>query len=137
MNIPIIHRRSGKTPAWKVDDNGCYRWMGAIHPTGGYGRWRQRYAHREVYREVYGAIPVGHEIHHTCGVRDCVRPEHLVAVTRARHLALHGQGRIDAATAGEIRKCAASGELRRETARRFGISRSYVSLIVTGRRLAA
>jgi hypothetical protein len=45
--------------------------------------------HRHVYAEHYGPIPEGLEIHHTCGVKHCLNPAHLRAMTHADHMRLH------------------------------------------------
>lgn len=64
--------------------DGCWEWQGKRLPTG-YGRfsyvgvWLQ--AHRfawELVREE--RIPDGHDLHHTCGKRSCVNPDHLEPV---------------------------------------------------------
>lgn len=40
----------------------------------------------------YGAAYIeGLEVHHECGVRRCVNPEHLVPLTRAEHAAVHAE----------------------------------------------
>jgi hypothetical protein len=39
--------------------------------------------HRLVYELVRGPIPAGQHIDHLCGVRRCVNPDHLEAVTQA------------------------------------------------------
>ena len=64
---------------------------GAVLPNG-YWSWKRRktiYGHRHVFEECYGSIPKGHEIHHSCGRRDCVNPEHMMLVTRQQHSQLH------------------------------------------------
>jgi hypothetical protein len=37
------------------------------------------------YELAYGAIPDGLQLHHTCGVRLCVNPSHLIALTVEAH----------------------------------------------------
>ena len=63
---------------------GCWRWAGSLS-SGGYGKFGLRYqtrsAHRVAYEIENGPIPPGLFIHHVCGVRLCVRPSHLQAVT--------------------------------------------------------
>lgn len=39
-------------------------------------------AHRIVYEALVGSIPAGYEVDHLCFVRNCVKVEHLEAVTR-------------------------------------------------------
>lgn len=64
-----------------VDD--CWLWTnkpdrdgyGVAHVEG--KQWR---AHRLSYRFHVGPIPDGHELDHTCDLRLCVRPSHLVPV---------------------------------------------------------
>lgn len=70
----------------KTED--CWHWKGAISDPG-YGRIsvgnRLRYAHRLSYELNVGPIPDGLSIDHLCRVRDCVRPDHLEAVTLAEN----------------------------------------------------
>ena len=42
------------------------------------------------YEEAYGPVPPGHVVHHTCENQWCVEPTHLVAITSAEHIRLHG-----------------------------------------------
>lgn len=67
----------------KVDKSGeCWLWTGAIDSCG-YGLFRgsEVRAHRMAYALNTGPIPEGMSIHHSCGVRHCVNPAHLEAVT--------------------------------------------------------
>ena len=70
----------------KTDD--CWLWMASGNKWG-YGQfWYQGKfvgTHRMSYVLEYGSIPGGKVIHHTCHNRRCVRPDHLVALTRAEH----------------------------------------------------
>jgi len=72
----------------KVDKRGeCWRWTaGKSHD--GYGRFsyggrggHEPYAHRVAFVLAGRRLPAGYVVDHICHVRDCVRPEHLRAVT--------------------------------------------------------
>lgn len=72
----------------RSDNQGCWRWIGAIGGTG-YGTfkvsgtyWR---AHRFAYTFWVGAIPDGMHLDHLCRVPSCVNPEHLEPVTNAEN----------------------------------------------------
>jgi hypothetical protein len=69
--------------------SGCVLWKGRRSPNG-YGRVGDGgYAHRAAYEAVHGAIPNGFHLHHTCGVKACVNPEHLEALTAEQHASRH------------------------------------------------
>ena len=61
--------------------DGCWLWLGGL-TWNGYARiWhsgKERKAHRVVYGAYCGSIPKGSKIKHTCGVRHCVNPSHLI-----------------------------------------------------------
>jgi hypothetical protein len=63
----------------------CWIWQGATVGTG-YGWWRRRYAHRVAYEAAHGPIPKGMQIDHLCGVKTCINPDHLEAVTQGENL---------------------------------------------------
>lgn len=68
---------------------GCWKWGGYINRCG-YGtlgvNHGQFQAHRIMHEVYHGEIPDGHHVHHLCGVRDCVNPHHLIAVTPSEHI---------------------------------------------------
>lgn len=68
----------------KVDKSGfCWEWQGTKIGAG-YGHFRRGglvLAHRISYELEVGPIPEGHVVHHVCGNRGCVRPDHLRAIT--------------------------------------------------------
>jgi hypothetical protein len=89
-----------KTPAierlWPKVDKGaadeCWRWTGAVNNRG-YGvirsdapGWPLAYVHRLVYETEVGEIPETLVIDHLCGVRNCVNPAHLEAVTHTENV---------------------------------------------------
>ena len=69
-------------------NSGCWLWMGAV--SFGYARveWggKNKRAHRVIYELCGGEIPLGFEIDHKCGVRCCVNPDHLDAVTKQENI---------------------------------------------------
>ena len=66
---------------------GCWMWRGAKTKWGGQlrgdnkSRWL---AHRFAYTILVGTIPPNHEVRHSCGVKLCVNPGHLIATPRAK-----------------------------------------------------
>jgi hypothetical protein len=72
----------------------CWLWQRACDSRG-YGHYwyggRLRKAHAVYWEEVNGPIPPGRELHHRCDVKSCVRPDHLVPLTRAEHTAIDGR----------------------------------------------
>lgn len=76
-----------------VDENGCWIYQGARFPDG-YGSIGCRPAHRLFYQRLVGPIPRGYEIHHECGVRLCVNPQHLRPLTREEEYPLDTDGAI-------------------------------------------
>ncbi len=70
-------------------DGQCLRWRRA-RTAKGYGlishAGRLQQVHRLAYELWVGPIPAGLEIDHICRVRDCLRADHMEAVTHAENL---------------------------------------------------
>lgn len=69
--------------------NGCMLWTAYVNYHG-YGMFhlegRPRMAHRISYELAYGLHGPGLELDHLCGVRHCVAPLHLEAVTHTENV---------------------------------------------------
>lgn len=80
--------------------SGCWLWEGSIHKHTGYGQLAMPggvpiRAHRLSYQLFKGTIPKGLDVRHTCDVRPCVNPDHLLLGTRKQNM-------DDAASRGRI-----------------------------------
>jgi hypothetical protein len=108
-------------------NTGCWLWLGAEHPQG-YGRWKDEYAHREVYRMLVGPIPPGADLCHKCDTPLCVNPSHMFLGTTSDNLrdcvkkARCGTAKITMEQAAEMRRLYATGDYsHREIGMMFGV----------------
>jgi HNH endonuclease len=95
--MPFTHL-TGIELFWKkvVKTDTCWNWTASTK--NGYGvfwgkRRRVTSAHRYAYEILVGKIPFGHELHHVCRNRKCVRPDpnHVVLILAAKHSNRFGQ----------------------------------------------
>lgn len=74
-----------------VRPNGCWEWQRAIQSRG-YGsvsyQGKTHLAHRLSYQLSVGPVPDGWDVHHKCGNRRCVNPDHLQPLKRKLHFRL-------------------------------------------------
>ena len=87
----IVERIAAKVV---VDEGGCHIWQGATSMKGypqiqtgsmADGTRRPRRAHRVLYQALHGPLSQGVDVHHTCGNKLCLNPEHLTSLSHAEH----------------------------------------------------
>ena len=137
-------------------DGDCLIFTGSGRGKGGYGRINYQdngktksiSAHRLAYLMLYGEIPAGAVIRHTCHRPSCVNPAHLVAGTPAQNSqdmveagrSLHRYGasnpnsKLTNSQREEIRALKAEGRTLKEIAAMFGVHFSTVSVICRKKR---
>jgi hypothetical protein len=127
---------------------GCWEWT-AGKSTAGYGGFKvdgiQMKAHRFVWELVHGSIPDGMLVCHHCDNPGCVNPEHLFLgtpqdnmddkVKKGRHKSpsgsRHGMAKLTEWQVLKIRELVQSGDDRGIVGARFGVSRNYITKIVS------
>lgn len=132
----------------------CWEWTASTNGAG-YGMlWspeqgRKALAHRLVYENTYGPIPVGAMVLHSCDNRACVNPDHLRLgdakdnvrdmdergrrVSNPRRGEDNTQSKLTAADVVALRQDYIAGMPRKEIAAKFGLSPYSVNDYVSGR----
>lgn len=130
----------------------CWEWT-ASRLKNGYGHigvgGKTEYAHRLSYKIHKGSVPAGLDVCHSCDNRACVNPDHLWIGTRAENMA-------DCATKGRargpnykgsevgtsklvemdvvlIKAALLKGASPSDLGRKYGVSRSAISMIKRGK----
>jgi hypothetical protein len=124
-------------------NSGCWLWLSNVNPQNGYGRFygpggKPVYAHTFSFLTFKGAIPKGKMLRHTCDVKICVNPDHLItgtakdnardAVERGLHAhgVRHGMAKLTAEQVQQIRASEASAT---QLSRTFSTSRMNIDRI--------
>ena len=134
----------------------CWPYTGPVDSSG-YGRFSWRpggsLAHRFAYQLFVGPIPPGLHVLHHCDNPPCCRPDHLFLGTQAdnnadrdvkgRHRSLftigargqdHPRAKLTQQQVDEIRRIFAAGGISKaELGRRYGMNRTTIYDIVTGK----
>jgi hypothetical protein len=74
-----------KGPRWVEDEDGCVIAQWSISPTG-YPPLGTRQA---MYIFAKGPYPRGSQLHHHCGQKACLNPDHQIPLSRMQHAGLH------------------------------------------------
>ena len=124
--------------------SGCWEWSGSRSGSG-YGNLRlhrqadNEYAHRASWRLVFGPIPAGLCVLHSCDNRICVRPSHLFLGTIADNNAdMMRKGRhvprrkLKPDQLLAVRSLLRQGHSGSSIARKFGVAASCISGIKRG-----
>lgn len=141
----------------KVDKHpgaGCWVFTGS-KDSKGYGRinidGRPVSAHRLAWELTYGPIQEGQDVLHSCDNPPCVRHlwlgtqadnvRDMIAKGRARYVTYHGEqhgrAKLTEAQVQEIRRLHGEGHVTQSAlARRFGVTRTAIQHILTGRNWA-
>lgn len=131
------NRKAG--PGWIVMPSGCWEWQRGRDEKG-YGQTQRggqcQKAHRYVWRQQRGELAPGQQLHHVCGNKACVNPDHLEVLTDYEHRARENRMRLTPDQVVEIRQRAADGEPLFEIADQYGVSAPHVSRVVSGQRFA-
>lgn len=115
----------------------CWIWTGTTS-SDGYGKvtiaGRKLYAHRAMYEQEVGTIPLRHDIDHLCGQPSCVRPDHLEAVVHAVNIR---RGRGAKLTDEQVEAIRADPRPSPAVAADYGIDPSYAWRVKVGKNRAA
>lgn len=133
---------AGKDGCWVCSFGSCGNGYAEVWADTPVGERNRDYAHHAAYICIHGSIPEGMHIMHTCDVRRCCKPGHLVADTqlennqdckrkgRNQHGAAHWNSKITEADVLAIR---ADTRPLKEISRDFGIGIPAASMIRRGR----
>lgn len=133
-------------------DEECWPWRASRLPDG-YGQFgfdgAVKRAHRVAYFLTYGDFDKSLEVRHTCDNPPCCNPAHLLTGTHTdnmRDMAERGRAvcrdqkgeanPLSKLTADQVRQIRAdrfAGEMVKDIASRYGVTRSAVSMILSGR----
>ena len=129
-------------------NSGCWLWTGSVTKygygqlSGGTGKNPLR-AHVLAYTLYKGPIPKGLDVRHTCDVRCCVNPEHLLTGTRLQNMQdCESRGRLARGSALPHTRLAPEAvtaiildqRTHKQIAVTYQVSPSYVSMLKSRKR---
>lgn len=128
----LPHHQPRVSFKYEIDENGCWIWQRGMYQ-GGYGHFRDNYAHRASYEMHVGPIPDGLVIDHLCRVRACVNPSHMEPVTSGENTKRGSHVKLRPCEVEEIRRLRGAGVSKPMIAKMFRISSHHVYVIATRR----
>ncbi len=138
--IPVLHghNRRVRPPHFRVVcagyDSPCYLWnhgkTSAGYPQTSSGH-STKLVHRLTYNAANGTVPEDLELHHLCGHRDCIRPDHMVPLSHAEHARISSYAKL---TMQAVRAIRASTNTVANLAAQYGVAPSTICGIRSGRR---
>ena len=149
---PALVKAQARFMAHVTKTDGCWLWT-ASTMNSGYGQFAHRGSMRQAHRVSYelhvGPIPAGLSILHSCDNKRCVNPAHLRPGTHSENIKeayarnrrakpnlsgeRHPRASITMTDAIRMRDLRVAGMTVTAIARRYGVKRSLVSDVVTGR----
>ena len=148
VNQAFRHYMPGSPPPAPSSVEGCWIWQGPTE-TLGYGAFRSEgrvhKAHRISYERFVGPIPDGLLLRHTCDVRNCIQPAHLIPGTdaennrdmmergrnRQQRGSKNGSSKLTEAQVRLIRLEYATNRISQQAlADRFGVTQTCISSVV-------
>lgn len=126
------HANRLTTPAYEVDANGCWIWLRSKNNSGyGHGVFGGKLvvAHKGMYEAKHGPVPEGLVLHHTCEVRACCNPDHVIPVSPLENIR---KGKRVVLTLEKAREIKRSSETTYRVAKRLGVSYSAAYMVRAG-----
>lgn len=108
-------------------NTGCWIWIGTCNQGYPKMHWdkKSKQANRAIFEVFKGIkVPIGDILVNTCGIKDCVNPDHLV-VKRIN-------SKLSSSDVLDIKDLLSQGVPRIDIAKKFNVSRDAINVISTG-----
>jgi len=121
---------------------GCWEWIGQTRDGGKNGivrvDGRRLPVHRVAWEKTNGSIPEGHIVKMSCGNGLCCRPDHMYISQRISKPSGKRSGPPRKISTDQIeaikQRYEAGGASVRMLAKEYGVSASFISLVINGKR---